>query len=72
MVREGLGVSIIPALSLGTSHDGITALPPRPRAPRSLFLSARDADLSPAAGALLSHVRDFSPSARKAPGPEPA
>jgi len=72
MVREGLGVSIIPALSLGTRHDGITALPLRPRAPRSLLLSARDADLSPAAGAFLSHVRDASPPARKTPGPEPA
>jgi DNA-binding transcriptional LysR family regulator len=65
MVREGLGVSIIPALSLGTRHDGITALPLRPRAPRSLLLSARDADLSPAAGTFLSHVRDASPSARE-------
>ena len=58
MVREGLGVSIIPALSIGTSRDGITALPLRPRAPRVLLLSTRDADLSPAARAFLSHVRD--------------
>jgi DNA-binding transcriptional LysR family regulator len=70
MVREGLGVSIIPALSLGTSHDGITVLPLRPRVPRILLLSARDADLSPAAGSFLSHVRDVSQSARKAPAPE--
>lgn len=70
MVREGLGVSIIPALSLGTSHDGITALPLRPRAPRTLLLSAKDANLSPAAGSFLSHVRDAIPSARKAPAPE--
>jgi hypothetical protein len=33
MVREGLGVGIIPALSLGAGRDGITALPLRPRAP---------------------------------------
>ena len=70
MVREGLGVSIIPALSLGTSHDGITALPLSPRAPRILLVSARDADLSPAADALLSHVRDASLPVRRAPAPE--
>lgn len=35
MVREGLGISIVPALSLGTSHNGITALPLWPRAPCS-------------------------------------
>lgn len=70
MVREGLGVSIVPALSLGASHDGITALPLRPRAPRTLLLSAKDAGLSPAAGAFLSQVRDASPSAGKAPVPE--
>jgi len=64
MVREGLGVSIIPALCLGASHDGITALPLRPRAPRSLLLSARDADLSPAASSFLSHVRDARPCDR--------
>lgn len=56
MVREGLGVSIIPALSLGNSHDGITAMPLRPRAPRSLLLAAKDADPGPAARAFLSSV----------------
>lgn len=56
MVREGLGVSIIPALSLGTRRDGITAMPLRPRAPRSLLLAAKDADLGPAARTFLSSV----------------
>jgi DNA-binding transcriptional LysR family regulator len=69
MVREGLGVSIIPALSLGARHEGIAALPLCPRAPRTLLLGARDADLSPAAGAFHSHVRDAGPPARKAPAP---
>src|SRR5690348_4932505 len=58
MVREGLGVSIVPALSLGISHDGIVALPLRPRAPRALLLGAADSDLSPAAEAFIAHVRD--------------
>jgi DNA-binding transcriptional LysR family regulator len=70
MVREGLGVSIIPALSLGTSHDGITALPLRPRAPRTLLLSTRDAALSPATRALLSHVHDASLPPQTEPEPE--
>ena len=56
MVREGLGVSIIPALSLSTSQDGITARPLRPRAPRSLLLAAKDADPGPAARTFLSSV----------------
>jgi DNA-binding transcriptional LysR family regulator len=69
MVREGLGVSIVPALSLGISHDGIVALPLRPRAPRALLLGAADSDLSPAAEAFIAHVRDAGPPARKEPGP---
>lgn len=60
MVREGLGVSIVPTLSLGTSH-GIDALPLQPRAPRSLLLGAKDASLSPAARALLSGVPNAGP-----------
>jgi DNA-binding transcriptional LysR family regulator len=56
MVREGLGVSIIPALSLGTSHDGITAMPLRPRAPRRLLLAVSDANPGPAARTFLSSV----------------
>jgi len=56
MVREGLGVSIIPALSADTSRDGITVVPLRPRVPRTLLLGTKDADLTPAARALLSHV----------------
>jgi DNA-binding transcriptional LysR family regulator len=68
MVREGLGVSIVPALSLGTGRDGITALPLRPRAPRLLLLSARDADLSPAARAffgVLCELRLERPGLRR-------
>jgi DNA-binding transcriptional LysR family regulator len=57
MVSEGLGVSIVPALSLGRSHEGITALPLRPRAPRSLLIGAKDAQLTPAAGTFLAGVR---------------
>ena len=56
MVREGLGVSIVPALSIGTSPDGITAMPLRPRAPRSLLLAAKDPDPGPAARTFLSSV----------------
>jgi DNA-binding transcriptional LysR family regulator len=70
MVREGLGVSIIPALSAGTGHDGVTALPLRPRAPRTLLLSARDADFTPATRALLSHVHDASLPPRTEPDPK--
>ncbi len=61
MVREGLGVSIVPTLSLNPGYDGITALPLRPRAPRSLLLGARNADLSPAARTFLSHTHDADP-----------
>lgn len=60
MVREGLGVSIIPALSVGTKRDGVATLPLRPRAPRKLFLGTKDADATPAVRAFLSHVRDSS------------
>lgn len=56
MVREGLGVSIVPSLSLGAGADGVIALPLRPRAPRSLLLGATEAVLRPATRALLSHV----------------
>lgn len=70
MVHEGLGVSIVPALSLGAGHDGITTLPLRPRAPRSLLLAARDTDLSPAASAFLSHVQLAGPSDRREPASE--
>lgn len=56
MVREGLGVSIVPTLSVGTDPDGISALPLRPRVPRTLLLSGNDADLTPAARELLSYV----------------
>lgn len=58
MVREGLGVSIVPTLSLRTASDGITALPLRPRAPRSLLLGARDTGLSPSARTFLAHVQN--------------
>lgn len=57
MVREGLGVSIIPALSADTSPDGVITLPLRPRAPRRLLLGTKDADATPAIRAFLSHVR---------------
>jgi len=59
MVREGLGVSIIPTLSFGDRRDGITALPLRPPAPRSLLLAAKDAGLSPAACTFLSGIRPW-------------
>jgi DNA-binding transcriptional LysR family regulator len=64
LVREGLGVSIIPALSLGGRHDGIAALALRPRAPRRLLLGIKDADLGPAARAFLSDVDDVRPITR--------
>jgi DNA-binding transcriptional LysR family regulator len=68
MVHEGLGVSIIPALSLGAQQPGITALPLRPRAPRTLLLGTRDRDVSPAAAAFLSLARDAGPFAPVQPG----
>jgi DNA-binding transcriptional LysR family regulator len=57
MIRENLGVSIIPSLALSHAGDGTVALPLRPAVPRSLLLAARSAeDLSPAAAAFLRSV----------------
>lgn len=55
MVREGLGVSIVPELALRASADGLTARPLRPRAPRHLLLAWPDASApGPAARAFLT------------------
>jgi len=61
MVREGLGVSIVPSLSLAGAPGGVAAVPLRPRVPRALLLAARDTGLSPAARALLEHVGEAGP-----------
>ncbi|MQA88110.1 MAG: LysR family transcriptional regulator [Streptosporangiales bacterium] len=58
MIRENLGVSVIPSLSLNGTAERISALPLRPAAPRSLLLAARsDTDLGPAGSAFLDTVR---------------
>jgi DNA-binding transcriptional LysR family regulator len=55
MVREGLGISIVPELALRTSPSGLAALPLRPRAPRHLHLAWADpVHPSPAARAFLT------------------
>lgn len=57
MVREELGVSVVPQLALARSLAGITALPLRPRAPRELLLATRAArDLSPAGRAFTASL----------------
>ncbi|MBA9007220.1 LysR family transcriptional regulator [Thermomonospora cellulosilytica] len=59
MVRENVGVSVIPSLALDERRDGIAAVPLRPPAPRSLLLAARsEQDLSPAARAFLTTIPD--------------
>ncbi len=58
MVREGLGVSIVPALSIDFHREGIIALPLRPRVARNLYLAHKSNDeLSPAANAFLQVLR---------------
>lgn len=40
MVRENLGISLVPSLALSGGFDGTVTLPLRPRAPRRLLLAA--------------------------------
>jgi DNA-binding transcriptional LysR family regulator len=55
MVREGLGISIVPELALRSDSGGLAALPLRPRAPRHLLLAWADvAGPGPAARAFLT------------------
>ncbi|MDI2132429.1 LysR family transcriptional regulator [Yinghuangia seranimata] len=57
MVRENLGVSVVPSLALRDADDGTVALPLRPPAPRTLLLATPSAaDLSPAGAAFLDVV----------------
>jgi DNA-binding transcriptional LysR family regulator len=57
MVRENLGVSIVPSLALGGTGDGTVALPLHPAILRSLLLATRSAeDLSPPAAAFLGTI----------------
>ncbi|GAB2830169.1 LysR family transcriptional regulator [Actinocorallia aurea] len=69
MVREDLGVSVVPSLALPELLDGISAVPLRPAAPRRLLLAAAgDGELTPAAGAFLDTVR--AQTAPRAPRPD--
>lgn len=55
MVRENLGVSIVPSLALRDTAGGVATVPLRPRAPRTLLMAAQSAaGLSPAAKVFLS------------------
>jgi len=57
MVRENLGVSVVPSLALDGTREDVAALPLRPRAPRTLLLAApSEANLSPAGAAFLDIV----------------
>jgi DNA-binding transcriptional LysR family regulator len=70
MIRENLGVSIVPSLALGDAADGTVALPLRPGVPRSLLLAARAAeDLSPAAKGFLDAIprQDQQPHRERTP-----
>jgi DNA-binding transcriptional LysR family regulator len=59
MVREGLGVSIVPELALRSGRRGLAAAPLRPRAPRHLILAWADpAGPGPAARAFLGCLPD--------------
>ncbi|MEW9530171.1 LysR family transcriptional regulator [Microbispora sp. NPDC049125] len=70
MVREDLGVSLVPSLALGDEEGGVATLPLRPRAPRSLLLAARSAaDLSPAGKAFLESVPRDAATAGVGTGP---
>lgn len=65
MVREGLGVSIVPELALSADPKGLNALPLRPRAPRHLLLAwAASTDLNPATRAFLASLPDTSDRAQ--------
>lgn len=67
MVREGLGISIVPELALRTGPDGLAALPLRPRAPRHLLLAWADmAGPGPAARAFLTCLPDSHEHADRA------
>jgi DNA-binding transcriptional LysR family regulator len=59
MVREDLGVSLIPSLALNAGLDSTVALPLRPVVRRHLLLAALSRDaLSPAARAFLDTVEE--------------
>ncbi|MFG1967582.1 LysR family transcriptional regulator [Nonomuraea sp. NPDC049028] len=55
MVAEGLGVSILPELSLPAHHPGVHTIPLEPASVRTILL-AFPADPLPAATALLDHA----------------
>lgn len=68
MVEAGLGVSILPTLSLATDTDTVVSRPLRPRLPRRLAVAlASAADTVPAARAFLDHVATSEPPAIPAP-----
>ncbi|MDX6742369.1 LysR family transcriptional regulator [Actinocorallia sp. A-T 12471] len=73
MVREDLGVSVVPSLALPELLDGIRAIPLRPPAPRSLLLAApADTEPTPAARAFLDAVTVQPPAPPPSRPPVPA
>ncbi len=57
LVREGLGVTIVPALALPTSPEGVHVMPLDPPVRRHLALATRTlAEVSPAAVAFIQHA----------------
>ncbi len=58
LVREGLGVTIVPALALPSSPEGVRVLPLDPPVRRRLALATRaSAGASPATAAFIQHAR---------------
>jgi DNA-binding transcriptional LysR family regulator len=57
MIRQDLGISIVPSLALGGDGGGLATVPLRPAAWRNLLLATRsDLNLNPAARAFLDTV----------------
>ncbi|MET3803190.1 DNA-binding transcriptional LysR family regulator [Nakamurella sp. UYEF19] len=57
MVRDDLGVSVVPSFAVDPAPIGLVTVPLRPRVPRHLLLAAPTADqLSPAARAFLTFI----------------
>ncbi len=71
MIREGLGVSVVPSLALGRGSE-LATVPLRPPAWRNLLLAARgDLDLNSAARVFLDTVAAASLPPDGNPGTEP-
>ena len=59
LVRVGLGISILPGITLnGSGRDGLAVLRPKGGLRRQLYLvRAKDRDITQAAQVLMTHVR---------------